>query len=223
MPTIDDDEMKRFNVWCAEEARKLRHRAAALGHPVEYEYLRNYSFILDRYKEVVPNWGTMNMESVLHAGCDDSCELDLAEINRIRKEWDEPALDFIPDVVGRMRFSPPKPKVPRPHDEQQARFYTWAREQVEHAYHVAEARGIDVHTALEGGSWLTARHIERHFPGLRVSWCLQTLSMSLAWTPRPAIDAAKVANIREWSQTIQETGDAIAKLAAKEPKSEHKN
>lgn len=209
----DDAEMERFHVWCREEGRKLRHKAAALGHPAEYEYLTQYPFILERYKQVVPTWGTMNMESVLREACDDSQEMDLAEINRIRKEWDYPPLDFIPDVVGEMRFDPPKPKTRPPPDVQEAAFFEWAREEVSRAYHYAAATGRKPDEAMFQCPWVVVGKVVRHFPAFNPAWCLWQLSLCLMWMRPEDLNPATVESMRSWHTTVTEVGEEIAKMA----------
>lgn len=209
-----DEELDRFDAWRKEEARRIRHRAAAFGHPAEYEYLKQYPFILERYREIVPTWGTANMDSVLREACDDSIELDLAEINRIRKEWDEPPLDFIPDVVGEMRFDPPKPKVRPPPDEQERQFYEWAREEVSRAYHYAKATGCTPSEAVFLCPWMVVGRIVRHFPAFNPAWCLRQLEFCLTWMRPEDLDPVTIESMKSWHTAIQETGEAIEKLAA---------
>jgi hypothetical protein len=215
----NDEEMGRFNAWCREEALVIRHHAAALGHPAEYEYLTNYPFILERYKQVVPEWGTMNMDSVLSEACDDSIPLDLVEINRIRAEIDEPALDFVPEVQGRCEFGPsPTPKTRPGVDEQTKQFYAWAKDQISGAYHSAAARGTDPRAELFSCPWILVGRVVRHFPALNPAWCLRTMDFSLEWMRPEVLDQQRIENIRSWTTTFKEVGDELDKRIAEADK-----
>ncbi|MBN1203551.1 MAG: hypothetical protein JXB05_01325 [Myxococcaceae bacterium] len=218
----DDETLERFDAFCKEVAREVRHKAAALGHPAEYEYLRQYPFILDRYRKVVPAWTDTNMDSVERACCDDSVELELSEINRIRKHFDEPPLDFIPEVQGRMRFAPPKPKTRPPHDEQAAAFLAWAKEEISNVHHQARARGLAPQVVLNQCPWMRVSRIQRHFPDLNPAWCLRQLELCLYTYAPKTYDEERIKALRACSDVVQEVGAEIEAAVASSKKPDFK-
>lgn len=205
----DAETMERFDAFCKEVAREIRHEAAARGCPAEYVYLRKYPFILERYKKVVPEWTDTNMWSVENACCDDTVTLDLAEINRIRHQFDEPPLDFIPEVEGRMIFSAPKPKSPGSSDEQTLKYYAWLREEIAGVYHSAAARGVSARSILFECPWMTVGRIVRHFPALNPAWCLREMEWHLLSMKPTSLDPERVKALKTWHGTVADVATEI--------------
>jgi hypothetical protein len=206
--TPTSDEFERFQVWSREQARGLRHLAAARGWPAEYAFLRRRDQIEALLRRDFP--GLLHMLDCVESDCcRGDIQLDIAEINRIREDDGRPPLDFIPEVEDRPRFPPPKPKQPRTKDEEMELFHVWMVKKVSDAYHSAAARRTSAREEMFAVPSFLVGDIMRRFPALNPAWCLEQLDTGLMFYRPEKLDPERVKNLKAWSDTFKEAGDQI--------------
>lgn len=215
---MTDEEHKRLNDWRAARIREIRHQAAALGRPAEYEYLKRYARLHSEFRRDFPGVSTLILDMLGDTCCLELDPLNLDEINRIRMEFDEPPLDFVPEVVGRMDYRVPAPKLRPDAEAQESKFYEWARDQVCTAYHVAAATGKSPDEALLSCPWILVGKIVRHFPALNPAWCLFQLRFRVAIDRPATLDPLRVAGIKSWHGTVNDVAEEVQKFAAQKDK-----
>lgn len=106
---VSPEQWQHFELWCKEEALAVRHRAAAMGEPVEYAFLRTRHILAQKMGELFPGWQEHWVDKVWHAAEDDRRQLSLEAINSLRAETKYPPLKSIPVLVVRCDFPVPMP------------------------------------------------------------------------------------------------------------------
>lgn len=94
--SAQDSSFKAVEAWCAKKAVGIRHRAAALGHPVEYVYLKEWKSLEREAREEFGPRSSMAADFVEGHCYDSDTPLSLEEVNKIRAQSRLPPLEAIP-------------------------------------------------------------------------------------------------------------------------------
>jgi hypothetical protein len=206
---LSEADLQRLLDWSLARATEIRHLAAALGWPAEYAFLKRRDHLEALLRRDLPGTSTQVLEWVCSDCQRSDIELSLTEINRLRDENGLPPLDFIPEVQAVPHFPPPKVRVPPSQDDERALFIAWMMTKVSDAHHAAAARGISARDAMFAVPSLLVSQIIRRFPGLNPATCLHDLDFGIMAYRPETLDPARVASMKEWSDTMKDVGDQI--------------